>query len=431
MSGDSSSLPGEEDLESINFVTKVCMGLVTVERESGIIRLLHHTALEYLQQNMTCLWSLENTESGIPPPKSSKCAMREIHQDMAKTCIQYLSLEAISHSLGRIWWNEYKATERHPLLNYAMRHWDHHWRQGFNEMSLPVRMIEKTTAFLGSNMMTIIPKAVNPCLSISENSLNEMTPMHFAAFFGLTGMIDVCLNNGHDLHAATGEGENALWFALMGKHEETSKMLLTRGSREAFVELWVQCRFSSLGLAINHRMRTAADLLLDDGFCASVNAETEFCPHWGQAADCSQCYHCLPPLLAAAKNGDLEMTKMLLERGADPLVIYDASSTFGAYKMKEATALTLAARGGHRDVVELLLRADDSAVNAADGYCRTPLYWAICSGNWATMRRHGGRLFGDGTGSDPGLPTNGSLINGQPDSMRFWGRDGMFVDVGK
>ncbi|KAK1254302.1 hypothetical protein MKX08_008297 [Trichoderma sp. CBMAI-0020] len=60
---DSSSSPSEEELESTNFVIKVCMGLVMVERESDVVRLLHHTAFEYLQQNMTCLWSLEDSET--------------------------------------------------------------------------------------------------------------------------------------------------------------------------------------------------------------------------------------------------------------------------------------------------------------------------------------------------------------------------------
>lgn len=96
--GDSGSLPSEEDLESTNFVIKVCMGLVMVERESGVIRLLHYTALEYLQDNMTCLWSLEDSETvetRLMPPKSSKCVTQEVHQDFAKVCIKYLSLEGI------------------------------------------------------------------------------------------------------------------------------------------------------------------------------------------------------------------------------------------------------------------------------------------------------------------------------------------------
>jgi hypothetical protein len=96
--GDCNSLPSEEDLESTNFVIKVCMGLVIVERENGIIRLLHHTALEYLQENMTCLWSLEDSEAGetcLPSPESSKHAMREKHQEITRICIKYLSIQAI------------------------------------------------------------------------------------------------------------------------------------------------------------------------------------------------------------------------------------------------------------------------------------------------------------------------------------------------
>ena len=40
-------------------MVSVCMGLVSVEEESDIIRLLHHTTLEYLRLNIGCLSSLE------------------------------------------------------------------------------------------------------------------------------------------------------------------------------------------------------------------------------------------------------------------------------------------------------------------------------------------------------------------------------------
>ncbi|KAL7970115.1 hypothetical protein HDV63DRAFT_29304 [Trichoderma sp. SZMC 28014] len=62
MRQDNDCSPGEEELESSSLIVEVCMGLVTISEDRGIIRLLHHTALEYLQQNMTCLWKLGGAE---------------------------------------------------------------------------------------------------------------------------------------------------------------------------------------------------------------------------------------------------------------------------------------------------------------------------------------------------------------------------------
>jgi ankyrin repeat protein len=431
---DSSSLPNEEDLESTNFVIKVCMGLVIVERESDVIRLLHHTTLEYLQENMIYLWSLENleaVEARLLPPKSSKYAMQQVHQDIAKVCINSLSVENIQLVLikrDRDWDCDTRIPDEYPFLEYAIYNWARHWRKGFNEMSLPVSMIEIITNFLGNEiLMADVMEIFYSHELYVDYPVREMTTLHFIAFFfGLTSMIDVCLNNGHDIHATTRRGENALWFALLGKHEDTSKALLQRGAREAFVLAHKTLR-SSLGLAIHNGMGLAADLLRDDNFGAIINPKAKVCTlHKDRACSCYFTF----PLLVAAEVGNLEMTKMLLERGAQPHAGNNSSGNGSA----DAKALMVAAQGGHQDVVECLLQADDGAVNVADERYRTPLYWAVREGHWSAaniLLRYGGKLFGAGTDSDPGLSANVFLSNGRPSSIRFWGRDGMPVDISK
>ncbi|PON22866.1 hypothetical protein TGAM01_v208346 [Trichoderma gamsii] len=426
---DSSSLPSEEVLESTNFVVKVCMGLVLVEGESRVIRLLHHTALEYLQENMVCLWSLEDSETvetRLLPPKSSKCAMQEVHQGIAKVCIKYLSFEVIRSSLTPDNYYTLESLDVYPFLEYTIYHWARHWREGFNEMSLPVSMVETITIFLGNEMVVTLIDEFDDHEFYATQSAEEMTILQFVAFFGLTSMIDACLNDGHDIHATTRAGENALWFALVRKHEDTSKALLRRGAKEAFIvtdeELW-----SSLGFAIYNGMGVAADLLRDDNFGAIINPEAKVCTHHEDWV-CS-CYFMFP-LLVAAQVGDLKMTKMLLQRGAKP----HAGNNSSINGPVEAEALIMAVEGGYEDVVECLLQADGSAVNAVDKCFRMPLYWAINVSRWSTanvLLRFGGKLYGAGTDSDPGLPANVSLINGQPSSIRFWGLDSMPVDISK
>lgn len=424
----SSSLPSEEVLESTNLMIKVCMGLVIVERESGVIRLLHHTTLEYLQETMTCLWNLEDSgtvETRLLPPKSSKCAMQEVHQDIAKACIKYLSILSVQLFFIKGDWKYHrKAPDEYPFLKYAIYHWARHWRKGFNEISLPVSAIEIITNFLGNGMMTILMNMFEDYQLNATDSAGNLTILHFVAFFGLTSMIDVCLNNGHDIHATTRRGENALWFALLSKHQDTSKALLQRGAKEIFV-LTNKGLLSSLGLAIYKGTGAAADLLRDDNFGAIIDPEAKVCTH---PENCS-CYFIFP-LQVAVQVGNLEMIKMLLERGAEP---HARNNTTGN-GLVNAEALIEAVQRGHEDIVETLLQADDSAVNVADKRYRTPLFWAVRMGKWSianVLLRYGGRLFGSGTDYDPGLPANVSLINGRPSSIRFWGRDHMPVDISK
>ncbi|KAL7969900.1 hypothetical protein HDV63DRAFT_376181 [Trichoderma sp. SZMC 28014] len=429
---DSNLLPGEEDLESTNFMIKVCMGLVMVERESGIIRLLHYTALEYLQDNMTCLWSLEDSEtveSRLLPPKSSKCAMQQVHQDIAKVCIKYLSLEDIQLYLMRYQLFYNLVSDKYPFLEYAKRHWSRHWREGFNETSLSVSMIEMITILLGNGIMVVLMRIFDEASKLRASlHAGEMTALHFVAFFGLTSMIDVCLKKGHDIHATTSFGEDALWFALLSKHEDTSRALLRRGAKETFIDFdaW-DCiaRWTSLSFAIYNGMGVAADLLLDDNFGATLNPKTYISTHHGdkEALDWPYKCHFMSPLRVATEVGNLKLTKMLLERGAEPLARNDSL---------DETALVVATQKGHEDIVEALLQADDSAVNAADDHYQTLLYQAIRRRDLSTAKvllRYGGKLFGAGTDQDPGLPANVSLIDGRPSSIRFWGRDGVPVDI--
>lgn len=226
---DGGSLPSEEEFESTIVIIEVCMGLVTVEKESGIIRLLHHTALEYLQQNMTCLWSLEYSETlgtPLPAPKTPKDAMNEAHQDIAKICIKHLSSRDIPNSLI---FQHISHQMKYPFSYYANQYWAYHWNEGLNETSVPDSMRQMTAAFLQNKFMAPL---VYP---YDIRDIDTTTMLHFAAFFGLTSMIDICLSNGDDIHATTILGENALWFALLGRYEGASKALLKRGAKEVVV----------------------------------------------------------------------------------------------------------------------------------------------------------------------------------------------------
>ncbi|KAL4876377.1 ankyrin repeat-containing domain protein [Aspergillus karnatakaensis] len=77
------------------------------------------------------------------------------------------------------------------------------------------------------------------------------------------------------------------------------------------------------------------------------------------------------PLTAAAEIGYLEGVAWLLSRGAN----INAQSDY------EETALSLAVREGHFDIVKLLLNQDGVEPDIPDGFQQTPLWWACSQGN--------------------------------------------------
>jgi ankyrin repeat protein len=83
------------------------------------------------------------------------------------------------------------------------------------------------------------------------------------------------------------------------------------------------------------------------------------------------------PLMHAADRGHLPMVTYLLDRGAD--------HTLQNYE--ECTALGLACRMGHLDVVEALLQMDNNDVNLYDLYGGTPFLSAVELGNLDIVER--------------------------------------------
>ena len=90
-----------------------CAGLVTVDRDSRIIRLVHHTTHDYLRRRCDQLFPT-------------------IQVDITKSCITYLQLsdfESEEHmpGKGRVEFLD-RLRLKYPFLEYAGKHWGHHAR---------------------------------------------------------------------------------------------------------------------------------------------------------------------------------------------------------------------------------------------------------------------------------------------------------------
>jgi hypothetical protein len=106
---DKENLPGIEDIVS------VCAGLVTVDEESGIIRLVHYTTQEYFERTQT-YW------------------FPNAQRDIARTCITYLSFDAFETGFCATD-KKFEARLRlNVLYDYTARNWGHHARAASTEV---------------------------------------------------------------------------------------------------------------------------------------------------------------------------------------------------------------------------------------------------------------------------------------------------------
>jgi hypothetical protein len=112
-----------ENLRDIADMTSACAGLVTVDEESTVIRLVHYTTQEYFEQTQN-RW-FENAET-----------------DITIICITYLSFDVFRQQIGR--WNVAIGERQlsYPFDEYATHYWEKHYRrvpvpgQALNQIAL-------------------------------------------------------------------------------------------------------------------------------------------------------------------------------------------------------------------------------------------------------------------------------------------------------
>lgn len=105
-----------ENLPDLDDMVSVCAGLVTVDEQSDIIRLVHYTRQEYFERTWA-KWF----------PKAQ--------EEIVQVCVAYLSLDIFK---AEPWWTEIQRNHRgkikidasplreYPLLIYAAEFWGHH-----------------------------------------------------------------------------------------------------------------------------------------------------------------------------------------------------------------------------------------------------------------------------------------------------------------
>jgi ankyrin repeat protein len=219
---------------------------------------------------------------------------------------------------------------------------------------------------------------------VAARTREGVTPLQLAATNGSAPMIDRLLKAGADANAPLGAaGDTALMLSARTGKTDAIRVLVEAGANVNAKETWGGT--TALMWAVSEGHADAAKTLIAAG--ADVNARSnyvaaangrgfegrtpvanrsdpkaeEFASGW------------LTPLTLAAREGDIEMTRILVEAGAD------VNTTAGDGK----TALAVAIFNGNYEVASFLVdhKAD---VNKADAQRFTPLFWAVDRRNMET-----------------------------------------------
>ncbi|MCJ1468158.1 hypothetical protein MMC07_006786 [Pseudocyphellaria aurata] len=359
-------LPDDEELDLDNLhdvedIVSVCAGLVTVDEESNIVRLVHYTAQEYFEQIQE-EWNLG------------------ADLKIASTCLTYLSFHVFRDGNCSTEKDFKSRLVHNPFLDYAARHWGSHaltvqeevrelacsFLQRSNSVccamqvaSIPANAYHNYLSNEQCNYIHFFPNtaiglhltAQFGLLCLSEELLSRSerdvigsiesktdygaTPLELAAEHGHGAVVNLLMDKIAEVNVQGGDFAGALYKASVKGHVAVVKLLLEK-SPDANMQ--GEAYSNALDAAAGEGHKQTVILLLNHG--VEVNA--------GKACDNALC--------AASERGHEEIVKLLLDKAAD------VNAPTGPY----GNALYMSSLCGHEQIVKLLL--DKGAdVNARGG----------------------------------------------------------------
>ena len=96
-----------ENLSDLDYMVSLCVGLVTIDQESNVVRLMHYTTQEYFASD-------------------GKKWFRDGQRKIAEICITYLCFDDFENGCYENNRGLRSRLQAYPLYDYAAHHWGHH-----------------------------------------------------------------------------------------------------------------------------------------------------------------------------------------------------------------------------------------------------------------------------------------------------------------
>ena len=213
--------------------------LVIYSAENNRVSLAHHSVKEYLESTYV--------EKNVPifyiPPRKASI-------EMAKTCLTYLLMKDFESGPTYNLDKYYVRISAYPLLHYAARFWPFHARSCLSQSQENLELACKLVHPSGhSNFRSWLEAMISPgyfdfswldkspwpvtssyptrFMMLPQN----LTPLYYAASFGLYEVVQDLLGRGVDINAQGGLYRGtALHAAIFRGHQDIMKLLLDSGA---------------------------------------------------------------------------------------------------------------------------------------------------------------------------------------------------------
>lgn len=240
----------EENLPQVEDMVSVCAGLVTIDEESDIIRLVHYTTQEYF----------ERTRSDWFP---------DAETNITNICATYLSFDTFKCGFCPTDEQFELRLQGNPFYDYAAQYWGHHARS-LSAVTQPI------LSFLGSDA-----NVVSSCQAMvaskswgkgySQGGPNQIRAVHAVAYFGIKEAMKALLNQ--DLRSDPQDSKNRtpLSYAAEKGHDTIVQLLLEKG---AAIESTDRYGLTPLSWATKNGHDTVVQMLLEKG--AAIESKDKY-----------------------------------------------------------------------------------------------------------------------------------------------------------
>jgi hypothetical protein len=190
-------------------VVSICAGLLTVDKETGIVCSIYYTTQEYFEQTQE-KW-FPNTET-----------------DITAICVTYLLFDTFETGFCPTD-KEFEARlQSNALYDYSVRNWGHHARIASIRKQLILDFLESEAKVSASSQVMMASKLYLGDSGYSQRVPKQITGVHLAVYFGLGEEIIALLKNGHFLDCKDTDGWTPLLYAAINRHEAVVKLLLKK-----------------------------------------------------------------------------------------------------------------------------------------------------------------------------------------------------------
>ncbi|GLA85113.1 hypothetical protein AtubIFM56815_009340 [Aspergillus tubingensis] len=409
----------EMNVTDIEEIVSVCCGLVTIDENNNMAKLVHLTAQEYLERTR---------EAWFPT----------VHEYLTNTCLTYVSFDAFEQQ-ALLESGRQEHRQEYPLYQYSAHELGTHLRQSLGSNTLLSSFIkndakvtrcmremfglsETSYRFSGIHLASVfgLDQCMEELVGVDSNSVNARdylgrTPLTWAAGFGNKSVVDFLLDRGAIVDSATSENFTPLFYAAAYGYNEVASLLIDRGANvhheNANKETPIFFAAKS-GAGIQRGPISTISMgdhalvmkvLRDAGaninqenkqwetplFTAAANGNlraVELLLDWGARINSTDRWkhHLADPLTAAAQKGHVEVTRLLIANGTgSPRLMRDtdvSASFWGLY------CLTEAGLGRDDYAIEAILK-ESSSPSFQDEFHRLPLHWAASRGDITLVQR--------------------------------------------